>query len=137
MTNWTRAHDAWIARECEGLEVLTCAEAMERTGIESERIHKQYLEVYGNYWIRNTDGEYVPLGSYLTDPAAAIRAAEAWSQQKEDRGFHITRIMACVEPDLGLYVASAEYGPESYHAYRDTPAAALAQALYRATGGPA
>jgi hypothetical protein len=53
---WTRAHDAHIARECEGLEVF-----------EPENWPADMPLVYG---------DYIRVSKYNTDPAACIRAAE-------------------------------------------------------------
>ena len=107
MSNWTRAKDAWIARECDGLDV----------------------------WVNASDGAVCDfqddsIPHYLTDPAASIRAAEAWVAQKpKQRKWWLRRdevISATVGDDA---VSDTVVGGD--------PAAALAQALYRAAGGPA
>ena len=67
---------------------------------------------------------------YSTDPAACIRAAEAWAaKDPKRRKWWIKR-------DGNIH-ATVDQGWMSDGAVMDTAAAALAQALYRATGGPA
>lgn len=110
--NWTRAHDAWIARECEGLEV----------------------------WVNASDGaicdfqdESIP--HYITDPAAEIRAAEAWRKKEAGRSYHTD---SAVDDAFGSKPESA-CCRRNYHSILGTGEGpgALAQALYRVTGGPA
>lgn len=107
MSNWTRAHDAWLAREVEGMTV----------------------------WVNTRDGSISEfqdssIPTYLTDPAAAIRAAEAWQLAGPDR-----RILMSIDRD-GKRVQA--YNGTQWHSAGDkTATAATAQALYRATGGPA
>jgi hypothetical protein len=127
MLNWTRRHDAWIAEHCEGLEVLTCAEATTRMGTDSKRIHDSYLELYGDHWIKNEDDEYTPLPAYLTDPAAGIRAAEAWAaKDSEYRSWTLAR--------AGTLLGQCM---DDGHHYIHEGEAGLAWSLYDATGGPA
>lgn len=131
---WSRSHDAWIARECEGLEVMTCAQAMKKAGVESESAQTAYLRELGDDWAC-VDGQYEPIPHYLTDPAAAIRAAEAW-QLKDVRKRSI-EIRWCGELKIAELM---DYGDDAAQLRTfgngNTVAAALAQALYRATGGP-
>jgi hypothetical protein len=113
--NWTRAHDAWIAEHCEGLEVST------EFGAEPHEIR--------------FNGPWKPVAAYNTDPAACIRAAEAWRKKVVGRSYRVFSAMDHAdncEPETAYFdgpcrspISSAE-GPF-----------ALAQALYRATGGPA
>ncbi len=106
---WTRAHDAWLARECEGLEV-------------SDR--------YGSDWHEIRAGRpWKPVAHYATDPADCIRAAEAWQVAGPDR-----RIVIDIDRD-GKRVQAYNGTQWQSAGGRDT-AAALAQALIRATGGP-
>lgn len=104
MSNWTRAKDAYIARHCEGLEV----------------------------WVNASDGaicdfqdESIP--HYLTDPAAAIRAAEAWAaKDSEFRTWTLHRagtLLGQCTDDGYHYIHEGEDG--------------LCWVLYNATGGPA
>jgi hypothetical protein len=102
-----------LARECEGLEV----------------------------WVNASDGAICDfqddsIPHYLTDPAAAIRAAEAW-QLKDARKRNV-EIRWCG----GLKIAELmDYSDDAAQLRTfgngSTVAAALAQALYRATGGTA
>ncbi len=107
---WTRKHDAWLARECEELEV------------QKERGLPEYLWRY-----KRPDGCLIALPSYATDPAACIRAAEAWAaKDSEHRTWSLHRagtlLGQCM--DDGYYFS---------HEGED----GLAWALYKATGGPA
>lgn len=131
MSNWTRAHDAWIARECEGLEV-------------DEFTHPKGVRDWGVKWtemqMRHHSQNYRPIDNYLTDPAAAIRAAEAWRKKNP-----IWRHWIVLSPRkiLGdIFQATVRndgtgMGGESFYGEEPDFAAALAQALLRATGGPA
>lgn len=114
MSNWTRAHDAWIARECEGLEVRPAGDI-------------------GDYWVWSLDMPNHPVSRYLTDPAAAIRAAEAWKEKVPGRTVTLEWLHNGVVASLGDMLG----GWHRRHDVQNDPAAALAQALYRATGGPA
>ena len=110
MGNWSRAKDAWIARECEGLDV----------------------------WVNAGDGaicEYqdASIPHYSTDPAACIRAAEAWRKKGEGRTVKIEWDGPDVKAGLGDRVG----GWHQWFSPSDRCATALAWALYRATGGPA
>lgn len=119
MSNWSRAKDAWIARECEGLEV-------------SDR--------YGSEWHEMRSGRpWKPVDSYSTDPAAAIRAAEAWRKKRGDRcGWEVGHGDTPVANTFYWSTEKDMFRKEYQdHISAETPAAALAQALYRATGGPA
>jgi hypothetical protein len=127
--NWTRAHDAWIAQHCEGLEVST------EFGAEPHEIR--------------FDGPWKPVATYNTDTAACIRAAEAWRKKDED----IDRTVTITSPIDRMGIPCTAECSENYRegdgykwrtfegqaSEKDTDpyAAALAQALYRATGGPA
>ena len=136
MSNWTRAHDAWIARECEGLEVT------EQDGL--------YLIFAG--WCSKYQQEpeklFENVYAYNTDPAAAIRAAEAWRKKDEDidRTVTVTSTiermgMPCTAECAENYREGDGYNWRTFEGEADENdeqpwAAALAQALYRATGGP-
>lgn len=126
MSNWTRAHDAWIARECEGLEV----------------------------WVNASDGAICDfqddsIPHYLTDPAAAIRAAEAWRKKDEDIDRTITITSPITRMGMPCTVDAAEnYRVGDGYRWREFEgkasendvnqyAAAIVQALLRATVGPA
>ena len=121
--NWTREHDAWIARECEGLH---------------PRIENG---LYGDKWVvehRERGGEAgwhstLDMGHYNTDIAACIRAAEAWRQKREGRTVKIEWEGPDVKAGLGDRVG----GWHQWFSPCDRVALALAWALYRATGGPA
>lgn len=125
MTNWTRAHDAWIARECEGLAV----------------------------WVNAGDGAICDfqdnsIAHYLTDPAAAIRAAEEWRKKDEDIDRTVTVTSPIERMGMPCTAECAEnYREGDLYKWRtfegqagekdiEPYAAALAQALYRATSGP-
>ncbi len=115
---WTRQHDVWIARECEGLEV------------QKERGLPEYLWRY-----KRSDGCLIALPSYSTDPAACIRAAEAWRNQKPGRSYE-TR--SRIDDEFGTSPASAVcFSRTNQIAGGGQGESAFAQALYRATGGPA
>ena len=113
--NWTRSHDAWIAWECEGLEVREVA------------IYNGDTERF--------DQHGICLSHYLTDPAAAIRAAEAWRKKEAGRSYHTD---SAVDDAFGSKPESA-CCRRNYHSILGTGEGpgALAQALYRVTGGPA
>lgn len=108
MSNWTRAHDAHIARECEGLEVRPTGDI-------------------GDYWVWSLDMPNHPVSRYLTDPSAAIRAAEAWAaKDAEFRTWSLHRagtLLGQCTDDGHHYIHEGEDG--------------LCWALYNATGGPA
>ena len=111
-SNWTRAHDAHIARECEGLEVT---------------------DRYGTEWHEMRAGRpWKPVDTYFTDPAAAIRAAEAWRKKAEGR-YYETR--SAMSDSFGDRPTSAC----CFHRHSLIAGAGetLAEALYNATGGPA
>lgn len=110
MTNWTRAHDAWIAEKCEGRKILG-------PGV-------MYHDERGGEagW-----HEEIPIPYYLTDPAAAIRAAEAWAaKDSEFRTWTLHRagtLLGQCTDDGYHYIHEGEDG--------------LCWVLYNATGGPA
>jgi hypothetical protein len=116
MSNWTRAHDAYIARECEGLEVWVNA---------------------GDGAICEFQDDSIP--HYLTDPAAAIRAAEAWKAQRPNNRWWGVRH----EGDIFSWAcesyadARERVANNSGHGNGDSVAAAIATALCIVTGGPA
>lgn len=129
MSSWTRANDAWIARECEGLEVS---------------------DLYGSEWHEIRSGRpWKPVDSYSTDPAAAIRAAEAWKVKDENTDRTITLTAAieglgtpCTAELAENYPVGNDYKWRTFEGQASENdehpwAAALAQALYRATGGGA
>lgn len=66
---WTRAHDAWIAKHCEGLDV-----------IEQDGLYLIFAGWCGKYQ-QEPEKLFKNVYSYNTDPAAAIRAAEAWRKK--------------------------------------------------------
>ena len=117
MSNWSRIHDAWLARECEGLEV----------------------------WVNASDGAICDfqddsIPHYRTDPAAAIRAAEAWRKKIPDqrsRQWSVLSAMLGMKDGFFARLSDCDDDERSLEWYGDTPAAALAQSLYSATGGPA
>jgi len=109
---WTRAHDAWLARECEGLDV----------------------------WVNAGDGaicEYQDdsIPHYNTDPAACIRAAEAWKDRGEDRKITIELRTRGIRVGIGDATAGWHWWTHEWE--YPTVAESVAQALIRATGGPA
>ena len=112
--NWTREHDAWIARECDGMK------AQKERGMP-ERLWK---------WKGTNYYGYCP--SYSTDIAACIRAAEAWRKRGEGRTVKIEWEGPDVKAGLGDRVG----GWHQWFSPCDRAALALAWALYRATGGP-
>lgn len=112
MTNWTRAHDAWIAEKCEGRKILG-------PGV-------MYHDERGGEagW-----HEEIPIPHYLADPAAAIRAAEAWRRKKVGRWWNVQSAIDGLHP--------SEPTADCWEGRLHWTGEALAQALYRATGGPA
>jgi hypothetical protein len=130
--NWTRAHDAWIARECEGMEV-----------IEQDGLYVIFAGWCSKYQ-QEPEKLFKNVYCYNTDPAAAIRAAEAWRKKDEgtDRTVNlhsaVERVGIPYRVDLhenyrtGEFFAWRTFDGESDVDYWH----ALAQALYRATGGP-
>lgn len=114
MSNWTRAHNAWLARECEGW-------------------HQIVSGPQRGFWQRPDGVHEVDEPSYLTDPAAAIRAAEAWRKKVPGRTVKLEWREDSVNAGLG----DNQAGWHQWYSPCDLPATALAQALYRATGGPA
>ena len=122
MSNWTRAKDAWIARECEGLEVTW----IEDWGPEGSEPH--IPSTTRRDWMDR-------VAFYLTDPAAARRAAEAWRKMEPGRSYHAD---SAVDDAFGAKPESA-CCRKNYHLIVGSGkgAGALAQALYCATRGPA
>jgi hypothetical protein len=119
MSNWTRAHDAHIARECDGLEVIW-VEGWGPNGSEPHRPSRTRKD-----WLEQ-------VSFYHDDPAACIRAAEAWRKQKPGRWWQLT----------SEWNGRAKDSPARAHTFSDIRrtdsaegSAALAWALYRATGG--
>ena len=116
---WTRAHDAWIAEHCEGLEVF-----------EPEDWPADMPLVYG---------DYCRVPKYPTDPAACIRAAEAWKARRPNNRWWGVRhegdhfAWAC-ESNTGI---SERVAVNSGHGGGQSISAAIATALYTVTGGPA
>jgi hypothetical protein len=146
MSNWTRAHDAHIARECEGLEVDV--KPVEIHGFDEDMEQLSHWVDDQCRWDWETeDGKWVPVDAYNLDASAAIRAAEAWRTKDED----IDRTVSITSPidRLGIpckaecsenyregdgykwRIFKGEAGDEDEQSY----AAASAWALYRATGG--
>jgi len=115
--NWTRQHDAWIARECEGLEVR--ALDLSPSGEPCA------------FWVWSLDKPNHLVSSYNTDPAACIRAAEAWRRKGKLRIVRLSLHSRGCSARLYDGLNWINEGPHT------EPAAALAQAFYRATGGPA
>ena len=114
--NWTRSHDAHIARECEGWKQIISGPQR-------------------GFWQRPDGVHEVDEPSYLTDPAACIRAAEAWRNQKPGRSYE-TR--SRIDDEFGTHPASAVcFSQTNQIAGGGQGESALAQAIYRATGGPA
>jgi len=108
--NWTRAHDAWIAEHCEGLEV-----------------HENINEIDWVCAPRNEWFKWRRVREYNTDPAACIRAAEAWAaKDSEYRSWTLARAGT-------LLGQCMDEGHHYIHEGED----GLAWALYEATGGPA
>lgn len=128
MSSWSRKKDAWIAETCEGWTVRW---------IESEK----------RFEILDGNGHASIYPFYLTDPAAAIRAAEAWACKATEGTKRVIAIVTEFYAGEKLTVANLQQN--DHHPYcGDEPgnswvasdihtSAALAQALYRATGGPA
>lgn len=114
MSNWSRDKDAWIATHCDGLKVS-------RTTAHCEYVYEQH------------NGRYEAVATYLTDPTAAIRAAEAWRKKVQGREVRLE----WRENDVTAGLGDKQAGWHQWYEPCDQPAAALAQALYRATGGPA
>lgn len=113
MSSWTRAHDAWIARECEGLEVDYAPTPAAPEFYACFPPGKQY--------------QWRQVPNYLTDPAAAIRAAEAWAaKDSEYRSWTLAR--------AGTLLGQCM---DDGHHYIHEGEAGLAWSLYDATGGPA
>jgi len=111
---WDRSHDAHIARECEGLEV-------------SDR--------YGSDWHEIRSGRpWNPVSAYNTDPAAAIRAAEAWRRKGDGRSYTVE---SEVQYKDAIKPAQAIVYPFNTPAVRAEGDYCLAKALCYATGGPA
>ena len=127
MTNWTRSHDAWIARECEGLEVEWRIAGVGQSGMADWcfRSPMPFIPHGGE-----PEDVWVPVKCYLTDPAAAIRAAEAWRKKGKLRIARLSMHSRGCSSRLYDGLNWLDEGPHT------NPAAALAQALYRATGGP-
>lgn len=120
MSNWTRAHDAWIAEKCEGITLFA----------EDEDIG---LCFYDEDSDEGYGPDLLPVPGYLTDTAAAIRAAEAWRKKVQGREVRLE----WRENDVIAGLGDKQAGWHQWYEPCDRPAAALAQALYRATGGPA
>jgi len=115
MSNWTRAHDAHIARECEGLEIST---------IDLRDGGLVYHDQNGKW-----------MAHYNSDPAAAIRAAEAWRKKEKGRWYKQESAWEYGAEEASPAVAKVYvHSGENWYGTGDS---ALVQALYRATGGPA
>lgn len=120
---WTREHDAWLARHCEGLDIIPNG--------------PDYV-TFGGYYSRVSEAPeelYKPISSYFTDPAAAIRASEAWRKKESGRWYECRSVFT--RKDGTEVIAMAQcFKWEKIVGIGDGEAA-LAKALYRATGGPA
>lgn len=126
LDNWDRKKDAWIAREIEGMEVWVLAK---------------------DGSICDTQDASIP--TYNLDPAACIRAAEAWRKKDEDIDRTVTLTspidrmgIPCTAECSENYREGAGYKWRTFEGQASEKdaepyASALAQALYRATGGPA
>jgi hypothetical protein len=89
-------------------------------------------------WVNAGDGAICDfqddsIPHYLTDHTAAIRAAEAWKEKVSGRTVTLEWLHNGVVASLGDMLG----GWHRRHDVQKEPAAALAQALLRATGGPA
>lgn len=115
MSNWTRAHDAWIARECEGLEVL-----------EQDGLYLIFAGWGGKYQ-QEPEKLLKNVYAYDLDPSAAIRAAEAWRKKKNGRWWNMQSAIDGLNPSL----PTADCWEHRKHWTGEV----LAQALYLATGG--
>ncbi len=137
MTAWTREHDALIARLAEGWEVyswddiwigLDCHEVAGMAGYELHR-KRHPDEIFLDRQARFT----VP--HYLTDLTAIVRAAEAWRKSAKHNQWIIESPVTGDENDSQFVAIVWGVFGESGRVLADTPAAALARALYRALGG--
>lgn len=128
-SNWSRSHDAWIAEKCEGWVVWQGDKGV----------------WYGHP--PDQPERWRAVSSYSTDIAACIRAAEAW--KVKDKGIDRTVGITLGIVNIGMpatatvaenYLHKERYLWRYYEGIagdKDTEpsAAAIAQALYRATGG--
>jgi hypothetical protein len=87
------------------------------------------------FWVWSLDTPNHPVSHYKTDPAACIRAAEAWRKKVEGRSYE-TRSQ--IDDEFGTRPASAVcFSRTNQIAGGGQGDYALAKALIRATGGPA
>ena len=124
--NWTRAHDAHIARECEGLEIEYRVSGVGNSGPVDWCVKSPMpFTPHGG----EPEDVWVPIKTYSTDIAACIRAAEAWRKRGEGRTVKIEWDGPDVKAGLGDRVG----GWHQWFSPCDKAATALAWALYRAT----
>ena len=106
---WTRVHDAWIARECEGWALIESGDLAGMWKRPDLTVHR--------------------CPNYNLDPAAAIRAAEAWRKKKPGRWWVAQSPIDGLNPSPS---AADCWDGRKHWASND-----LAESLIRATGGPA
>jgi len=113
--NWRREMDAWLARECEGWS------------------YRNTEPDQSGYWV-DAVGAMRGLSEYSTDPAAAIRAAEAWRKQDQGRWYECRS--GFIRKDGTEVIAMAQCFKWAKIVGTGDSEAALAQALLKATGWP-
>lgn len=136
---WTREMDAHIARHCEGWEPVPYQEAIGSTNYGVWSIGTNCMG-HANVPV------VTPVPSYTTDPAACIRAAEAWRKKDQDvdRTVHLNSAIErgevpfraeCHENYRVVDERGERYPWRVFHGEsKEGYCPALAQALLRATG---
>ena len=134
---WTREHDALIARIAEGVEILTCEQMCDRLEVWSAASRKWYHDQYGDAWVKDDKEVWIPLYAYSTDLVAAVRAAEAWCGRHLEDDWYWSLCSPKYEGwkhEASLIKTSRP--KKEFEGLGDTPAAALALAVWDACGGP-
>jgi len=138
MSEWTREHDAVIARECEGKTVYTWDDLMpiyantnepswpNRSGLE---LHRKRIpdELF------HMKHPSCTIPHYSIDLAACVQAAEAWRKKGKDNQW-IVESPTTGDTELFEAIVWGPYGQDGLE-HGPTFAAALSAALCQACGG--
>lgn len=119
--NWTRAHDAHIARECEGLKPIR-EKGMPEHLWKWNDLGENDIKASGAIWLPN----------YKIDANARDRAAEAWRKAKVGRWYTTT---SEVNDVLGGTMEPGAECCDFNDRYIGDGPNALLWALYAVTGG--
>lgn len=134
MSEWTREHDAVIARECEDVgEIFKGNQDWPLGGWCGMKHNPMDL-----YYVDGDEHGHAPVGvdRYSTDLVACFRAAEAWKAIDVDRRGYSTMSASSSQPTAICWTSPrCLVGEDLYQGQGKEPSQALAWALYNAVKG--